>query len=54
MPFGCIKACILIESILASFELEQILFEIKDHCAGLNCGMWDYSASFINTFGKGL
>ncbi|KXJ28476.1 uncharacterized protein LOC110247968 isoform X2 [Exaiptasia diaphana] len=51
MPFGSIKACILIESILASFELEQILFEIRDHCAGINCGMWDYSASFINTFG---
>ncbi|KAK3697107.1 hypothetical protein QZH41_016920, partial [Actinostola sp. cb2023] len=51
LPFGCIKACVLIESILASFELEQILFEIRDHCAGLNCGMWDYSASFVNTFG---
>ncbi|XP_031568999.1 uncharacterized protein LOC116303574 [Actinia tenebrosa] len=51
LPLGSIKACVLIESILTSFELEQVLFELRDHCAGLNCGMWDYSASFVSTFG---
>ncbi|CAG2239170.1 unnamed protein product [Mytilus edulis] len=51
LPHGCIKACVLIENILASFEMEEILYELKDHSAGLNCGIWDYSASFINKFG---
>ena len=32
--------------------MEEILYELKDHSAGLNCGIWDYSASFINKFGK--
>ncbi|KAJ8298172.1 hypothetical protein KUTeg_024703 [Tegillarca granosa] len=48
---GCIKACVLIENIFASFEMEDILYELRDHSAGLNCGIWDYSASFINKFG---
>jgi malate synthase len=43
---------VLIENVLASFEMEEILYELKDHSAGLNCGIWDYSASFINKFGK--
>lgn len=51
LPFGSIKACVLIESILCSFELDQILFELRHHSAGLNCGMWDYSASFVSNFG---
>lgn len=55
LPFyllGTIKACVLIENVLASFEMEEILFELKDHSLGLNCGIWDYSASFVNKFGK--
>ncbi|XP_033743783.1 malate synthase-like [Pecten maximus] len=51
LPHGCVKACVLIENVLASFEMEEILFELQDHSAGLNCGIWDYSASFINKFG---
>ncbi|TRY54737.1 hypothetical protein DNTS_031263 [Danionella cerebrum] len=51
LPEGCIKATVLIECVLASFEMEEILFELKEHSAGLNCGIWDYSASFVNKFG---
>ncbi|XP_063046585.1 malate synthase-like [Engraulis encrasicolus] len=51
LPVGCIKATVLIENILASFEMEEILYELKEHSAGLNCGIWDYSASFVNKFG---
>ncbi|KAL3880683.1 hypothetical protein ACJMK2_032905 [Sinanodonta woodiana] len=51
LPYGCIKACVLIENVLASFEMEEILFELCHHTMGLNCGIWDYSASFINKFG---
>lgn len=51
LPHGCVKACVLIENVLASFEMDEILFELRDHSAGLNCGIWDYSASFINKFG---
>ena len=49
---GTIKACVLIENILSSFEMEDILYELKDHSLGLNCGIWDYAASFVNKFGK--
>lgn len=42
----------LIESVLATFEMEEILFELREHSAGLNCGIWDYSASFVNKLGK--
>ena len=52
LPLGTIKACVLIENVLASFEAEQILYELRQHSAGLNCGIWDYSASFVNKFGK--
>jgi malate synthase len=44
---GTIKATVLIETILASFEMEEILFELREHSAGLNCGRWDYIFSFI-------
>uniref|UniRef100_UPI00398F0348 malate synthase-like isoform X2 n=1 Tax=Pristiophorus japonicus TaxID=55135 RepID=UPI00398F0348 len=52
LPIGSIKATVLIENILAAFEMEEILYELRDHSAGLNCGIWDYSASFINKFGR--
>uniref|UniRef100_A0A8C2J0V4 malate synthase n=1 Tax=Cyprinus carpio TaxID=7962 RepID=A0A8C2J0V4_CYPCA len=51
LPAGCIKATVLIECVLALFEMEEILYELKEHSAGLNCGIWDYSASFVNRFG---
>ncbi|XP_038611124.1 malate synthase, glyoxysomal-like isoform X2 [Tachyglossus aculeatus] len=51
LPVGTIKATVLIESILASFEMEEILYELREHSAGLNCGIWDYSASFVSKFG---
>lgn len=50
IPQGSIRATVLIEHILASFEMDEILFELKDHSAGLNCGRWDYIFSFIKTF----
>jgi malate synthase len=50
LPQGSIKATVLIETILASFELHEILYELKDHSAGLNCGRWDYIFSFIKKF----
>ncbi len=47
IPQKTIKATVLIETILASFELDEILYELKDHSAGLNCGRWDYIFSYI-------
>jgi malate synthase len=47
---GSIKATVLIETILAAFEMDEILYELKDHSAGLNCGRWDYIFSFIKRF----
>ncbi|ETN64262.1 malate synthase [Anopheles darlingi] len=52
IPKGAIKACVLIENILAAFRMEDILYSIKDHAIGLNCGIWDYCASIIAKFGK--
>ena len=52
LPRGTIKACVLIENVLATFEMEDILWELREHSAGLNCGVWDYSASFVSTFGS--
>ena len=49
---GTFKACVLIENVLATFQLEEILWELRDHSAGLNCGVWDYSASFVAKFGR--
>ncbi len=47
VPQGSIKATCLIETILASFEMDEILYELREHSAGLNCGRWDYIFSFI-------
>jgi malate synthase len=52
LPRGTIKATVLIETILAAFETEEILYELRDHMAGLNCGRWDYIFSFIKCFRK--
>ena len=50
IPHGTFKATVLIETILAAFEMDEILFELRDHSAGLNCGRWDYIFSFIKKF----
>jgi len=50
IPNGTIRATVLIETILASFQLDEILYELRDHSAGLNCGRWDYIFSFIKRF----
>lgn len=47
IPSGTIKATVLIETITASFQLDEIIFELKNHIAGLNCGRWDYIFSYI-------
>lgn len=47
---GTIKATVLIETILAAFETDEILYELREHAAGLNCGRWDYIFSFIKRF----
>ncbi|MCM2323361.1 MAG: malate synthase A [Oligoflexia bacterium] len=50
LPRGTIKATVLIETILAAFEMEEILYELREHSVGLNCGRWDYIFSFIKRF----
>jgi malate synthase len=50
IPQGSIRATVLIETILAAFEMDEILFELRDHSAGLNCGRWDYIFNFIKKF----
>ena len=50
VPQKTIKATVLIETILATFEMDEILWELRDHSAGLNCGRWDYIFSFIKKF----
>lgn len=50
IPQGTIKATVLIETITASFQLDEILFELKEHSSGLNCGRWDYIFSYIKKF----
>jgi malate synthase len=47
IPQGTIKATVLIETILATFEIDEILYELRDHIAGMNCGRWDYIFSYI-------
>ncbi len=47
---GSIKATVLVETILAAFELHEILYELREHSAGLNCGRWDYIFSYIKRF----
>ena len=49
---GEIKVTVLIETILAAFEVDEILYELKDHIVGQNCGRWDYIFSFIKKFSK--
>lgn len=49
---GTIKATVLIETIVASFEMDEILYALKDYCVGLNCGRWDYIFSYIKKFNK--
>ena len=50
VPRGTVRATVLIETILAAFEMDEILYELKEHSAGLNCGRWDYIFSFIKVF----
>ncbi len=50
IPQGTIKATVLIETILAAFETDEILYELRDHIVGLNCGRWDYIFNFIKRF----
>jgi malate synthase len=52
IPRGTIRATALLETILASFEIEEILYELREHSAGLNCGRWDYIFSAIKKFGR--
>jgi len=53
IPRGTIRATVLIETILAAFEMDEILYELREHAAGLNCGRWDYIFSFIKKFRHG-
>ncbi len=50
IPQGTIKATVLIETLPASFEMEEMLYELREHSAGLNCGRWDYIFSYIKKF----
>ncbi len=50
IPHGSVRATVLIETILGAFEMDEILYELRDHSAGLNCGRWDYIFSFIKKF----
>jgi malate synthase len=52
LPVGTFKATVLIETIPAAFEMDEILYELRDHIVGLNCGRWDYIFSFIKRLGR--
>lgn len=52
IPQGTIRATVLLETITASFEMHELLWELRDHSAGLNCGRWDYIFSIIKKFSK--
>jgi len=52
LPNGTIKATVLIETILAAFEMDEILWELREHSSGLNCGRWDYIYSYIKKFAE--
>jgi len=52
IPKGTIKATVLVETILAAFEMDEILYELKEHSAGMNCGRWDYIFSYLKKFRK--
>ncbi|HVI52338.1 MAG TPA: malate synthase A [Candidatus Sulfotelmatobacter sp.] len=51
LPAGAIRATVLIETLPAAFEMDEILYELRDHIVGLNCGRWDYIFSMIKTLG---
>ncbi|WP_373889777.1 malate synthase A [Microbacterium sp. ASV81] len=54
IPRGTVRATVLIETLPAAFEMEEILFELREHCAGLNAGRWDYIFSIIKNYrGRG-
>ncbi|MEV8267138.1 malate synthase A [Microbacterium sp. NPDC076911] len=54
IPHGTVRATVLIETLPAAFEMDEILFELRDHCAGLNAGRWDYIFSIIKNYrGRG-
>jgi malate synthase len=50
VPRGTVRATVLIETITAAFEMDEILYELREHSAGLNCGRWDYIFSYIKKF----
>ena len=50
VPQGSVRATVLIETILGAFEMDEILYELREHSAGLNCGRWDYIFSFTKVF----
>ena len=52
LPRGTIKATVLIETLPAAFEMDEILYELRDHAAGLNCGRWDYIFSASRSCGS--
>ena len=52
IPRGTIKVTVLIETILAAFEMDEFLYELREHSAGLNCGRWDYIFSCLKKFGR--
>jgi malate synthase len=52
VPAGTFKATVLIETLPAAFEMHEIIYELREHMAGLNCGRWDYIFSFIKRLGK--
>ncbi len=52
LPAGAIRATVLIETLPAAFEMDEILFELRDHIVGLNCGRWDYIFSYIKRLGR--
>jgi malate synthase len=52
IPAGTFKATVLIETLPAAFEMDEILYELRQHMAGLNCGRWDYIFSYIKRLGK--
>ncbi len=49
VPQGSVRATVLIETLPAAFEMDEIIYELRDHSAGLNCGRWDYIFSYIKT-----
>jgi malate synthase len=52
IPNGTLKATVLIETLPAAFEMDEIIYELREHMAGLNCGRWDYIFSYIKRIGK--